>query len=79
LSDVSAFTARVAKATTGSATIEVRLGSPTGQLVGTAQVPSTGNAYTYTTTTTPLTRTTGRHDVYLVLGAGLRLATFSLQ
>jgi beta-glucosidase len=79
LSDVSTFTARTSKATAGATTIEVRLGSPTGQLIGTAQAASTGDAYTYATTTATLTRTTGRQDVYLVLGAGLRLSTFALQ
>ncbi|GIF01509.1 glycoside hydrolase family 3 protein [Paractinoplanes rishiriensis] len=79
LSDVSAVTVRASKATSGAGTIEVRLGSPTGQLLGTAQVASTGNAYTYATTSATLTRTTGRHDVYLVLSPGLRLATFALR
>jgi beta-glucosidase len=72
----TAFTARVAKASAGPGTVEVRLGSPTGRLLGTATVASTGNEYTYATTTARLDRVRGRHDVYLVLGAGVRLATF---
>jgi beta-glucosidase len=72
----TAFTARVAKETAGAGTVEVRLGSPTGRLLGTATVASTGDRYTYATATARLDRAGGRHDVYLVLGAGVRLATF---
>ncbi|MFE9204827.1 glycoside hydrolase family 3 C-terminal domain-containing protein [Micromonospora sp. NPDC007230] len=72
------FTARVAKASAGAGTIEVRLGSPTGRLLGTATVPSTGNAYAYATTTARLSVAPGIHDVYLVFRSDLRLATFSI-
>ncbi|MEU7901663.1 glycoside hydrolase family 3 C-terminal domain-containing protein [Actinoplanes sp. NPDC049118] len=70
----TALTARAA----GSGTIEVRLGSPTGRLLGTARLAATGGEYTYATTTARLARATGRQDVYLVLGAGLRLSTFKI-
>jgi beta-glucosidase len=73
------FTARTAKASPGTGTVQVRLDSPTGRLLGTAQVSSTGDVYAYATSTAPLARVTGRHDVYLVLGAGLRLATFTIR
>jgi beta-glucosidase len=72
----TAFTARVAKESAGAGTVEVRLGSPAGRLLGTAEVASTGDRYTYTTTGARLAPVRGRHDVYLVLGAGVRLATF---
>jgi beta-glucosidase len=72
----TAFTARVAKASAGPGTVEVRLGSPTGRLLGTATVASTGDKYTYATVNARLDRVRGRHDVYLVLGDGVRLATF---
>ncbi|GAA3351755.1 hypothetical protein GCM10020358_82650 [Amorphoplanes nipponensis] len=71
-----AFTARVAKETAGSGTVEVRLGSPSGRLLGTATVAGAGDRYAYATTTARLAPVRGRHDVYLVLGAGVRLATF---
>ncbi|MEU4221041.1 glycoside hydrolase family 3 C-terminal domain-containing protein [Actinoplanes sp. NPDC026623] len=71
----TAFTARVA----GSGTIEVRVGSPTGRLLGTARPAATADEYTYATTTARLGRAAGRQDVYLVLGAGLRLATFKIE
>jgi beta-glucosidase len=79
LADPGTFTARIAKEGPGSATIQVRLDSPTGPLLGTAQVPSTGDVYSYTTVTAPLAAATGRHNVYLVLGDGVRVATFSLS
>jgi beta-glucosidase len=75
----SALRARVAKGSAGTGTIEVRLDSPTGRLLGTAQVPSTGDVYRYASVDAAVARAAGRHDVYLVLGAGVRLATFSLR
>ena len=75
---VTTFTARAAKASAGNGTIQIRLDSPTGPLAGTATVASTGSVYTYTTTSASLTGARGRHDVYLVFGSNLRLATFSI-
>jgi beta-glucosidase len=73
------FTGRVAKAGAGAGSIEIRLDSPTGRLLGTAAVPSTGDDYTYVTTSVPLARVTGEHDVYLVFGAALRLSSFTIR
>jgi beta-glucosidase len=72
------FTGSAAKASSGGGTVQIRLDSPTGRLVGTATVASTGDVYSYTPISTDLRGVTGRHDVYLVLDAGIRLATFSL-
>ncbi|GAA2898671.1 beta-glucosidase [Actinoplanes cyaneus] len=63
----------------GSGTVEARLGSPTGRLLGTATVSDTGGIYSYSTVSAPLTPVTGRRDVVLVLGPGLRLASFSIR
>ncbi len=72
------FTARVAS--TGVGTVEVRLGSPTGRLVGTAHTGGTGSSYDYGTVTADLAAAAkGRTDVYLVLSHGLRLATFAVR
>jgi beta-glucosidase len=68
----SEFTARVA----GSGTVQVRLGSPTGRLLGTAEVADTGDKYTYATVRARLAPVRGRHDIHLVLTDGVRLATF---
>ncbi|ASW53890.1 glycoside hydrolase family 3 protein [Plantactinospora sp. KBS50] len=73
------FTAKVARAAAGDGTIEVRLGSPTGRLLGTATVPSTGDKYTYATTSATLARSGGIQDVYLVFGSALRLSEFSIR
>ncbi|MBG0561031.1 glycoside hydrolase family 3 protein [Actinoplanes aureus] len=69
------FTARAS----GAGTVQVRLGSPTGRLLGTATLADTGGIYQYATVTAPLARATGRQDVYLVPSPGLRLATFSIR
>lgn len=74
--DARTFTARTAARAAG--TVEVRLGSPTGPLAGTAHVAPTGGVYSYATTTAALHGAKGHHDVYLVFGGGLRLSTFSL-
>ncbi|WP_405882084.1 glycoside hydrolase family 3 C-terminal domain-containing protein [Streptomyces sp. NBC_01136] len=71
------FGARVAGA---SGTVEVRLGSPTGPLAGTARTDGTSSPYAYTTVTTALSGAAkGRTDVYLVLSGGVRLSTFRLR
>ncbi|WNV88454.1 glycoside hydrolase family 3 C-terminal domain-containing protein [Umezawaea sp. Da 62-37] len=74
------FSAKVSRAAAGSASIEVRLGDPVhGEVVGTAAVASTGNVYTYGTTTAALSQARGRQDVYLVFTGDLRVASFSLK
>ncbi|MET7397462.1 glycoside hydrolase family 3 C-terminal domain-containing protein [Dactylosporangium sp. NPDC005572] len=61
-------------------TVQVRLDNPrTGPVLATLTVPSTGDPYAYTTVTGALARATGRHDVYLVFGGPVRLATFALR
>jgi len=72
------FTASAAKADSGDGAIQIRLDSPTGPLVGTATVTSTGSVYTYAPTSTAIRGSSGRHDVYLVFSSGMRLVTFSL-
>ena len=79
LGQATTFTARVAKAEAGTGSIQVRLDSPTGPIAGTASVDSTGNVYTYATASATLSGATGTHDVYLVFGSDLRLATFSIS
>jgi beta-glucosidase len=75
-----AFTARTARADAGSATVEIRLGNPvSGRLIGTAQIPATGDKYSYTTTTASLSGASGRHDVYFVFTGNARVSTFALR
>lgn len=77
LRHATAFTASTAALT--ASTVEVRLDSPTGRLLGTAPVTATGDVYRYATTTAKLARAGGRHDVYLVFGGALRVSTFSIR
>lgn len=51
-------------------TLEVRLDSPTGALVGTVTVPNTGGWMTYREVVAPIQRTTGLHNVVLVARGG---------
>ena len=74
---MTGFTAQAAKATAGAGSVRIRLGSPTGRLVGAATVESTGDVYTYAPVTATLNEARGRHDVYLVYDGDLRLSTFS--
>lgn len=55
------------------------MGSPTGRLLGTATVPSTGDDYRYVTTSTEVARVVGTHDVFLVFDSPQRLAEFSIR
>ena len=58
---------RVSAGPEGGGRIEARIGSPTGQLIATTPVNSTGGWFTFATTaTTPITVPAGKHDVYLV-------------
>ena len=56
--------ARVASAAAGG-TIQLRLDSPTGPLVGACAVPGTGGWQTWTTQSCKVVGTTGVHDLYL--------------
>jgi len=76
LRHASTFTARVAG---GAGTIQVRLGSPTGPLAGTATFAGTADKYTYTTVSARLRGADGRRAVYLVFTGDLRIDTFSLR
>ncbi|WP_405407924.1 PQQ-dependent sugar dehydrogenase [Streptomyces decoyicus] len=55
ISDATSLTARVASAGSGG-TLEIRSGSPTGRLLGSAKVEPTGSWETYQDVTTALTR-----------------------
>ncbi len=65
----AAFSARVASSTSGG-TIEVRLGSPNGQLVGTLAVGNTGGWQNWVTRTARIDNISGVHDVYLKFTGG---------
>lgn len=60
----SNFRARVSSETQGG-TIEIRAGGPTGTILGTVLVPSTGSWTTFTTVSTRITSTSGNRDIFL--------------
>ncbi|WP_437585241.1 glycoside hydrolase family 43 protein [Sorangium sp. So ce1000] len=63
------FDARVASATSGGS-IELRLDSATGTLVGTCMVQGTGGWQTWVTTSCAVDGATGIHDLYLKFTGG---------
>ena len=65
-SDVAKVEVRVSNGTGETNSIEIRLGSPGGTLLGTVSVPATGSWETYTTETCDLIYTNDLKDVYLV-------------
>ncbi|MER7729129.1 lectin [Streptomyces sp. NPDC096323] len=70
LGNTAKFTARVSSAGAGG-TIEVRAGSPTGTVLGTATVPVTGDWETFQDVTTDLShQPTGATSLFLVFKGG---------
>ncbi len=59
-----------AAANNGGSSIEVRLDSPTGTLIGTVDIAATGGWQDWQTMSASLTKTSGVHDVYLVFKGG---------
>ena len=76
LNGVTAFNARTASGA-GGGTISIHLDSPTGTLIGTAQVPPTGGWQSWSTETVPVSGAAGYHNVYLVFSAGFNVEWFS--
>ncbi|WP_152344620.1 carbohydrate-binding protein, partial [Mycobacterium tuberculosis] len=68
-SGATGFSARVASATSGG-TIEIRLDSIDGPLVGTCVVPGTGGWQTWVTVNASVSGVSGSHDLYLKFTGG---------
>lgn len=66
----TSFKARVSSATTGG-TIEIRLDSENGTLLGTCVVSPTGGWDNYVDVTCPITVATGKHDIYFKFSGGV--------
>ncbi|MFG1883933.1 ThuA domain-containing protein [Micromonospora sp. NPDC049102] len=66
LTGIQSFSARVGAPAGGGGTLELRVDSPTGQLVGSATVTSTGGYATFATVTGGVTAPTGTRTLYLV-------------
>jgi len=56
---------RLSTVATGN-TVEIRLGSPTGTIIGTATLPNTGGWTVYQTITCPVSNVKGLQNIYLV-------------
>ena len=63
----TSFTARVAASAAGG-TIQIRLGSQTGTLVGTCNVSATGGTQTWADTTCTISGASGVNDLFFVFG-----------
>lgn len=61
----------------GTANIELRLNSPTGNLVGTLQVTSTGDWNTYQEQTCNIDKVTGVNDLYLLFSGAVNIDWFT--
>ncbi|MEU4448985.1 glycoside hydrolase family 3 C-terminal domain-containing protein [Actinosynnema sp. NPDC050801] len=72
------LTARVANPDAPT-TVEVRLGGPTGRVVGTLAVPTTADKYSWTRISAPLRGATGRQDVYLVFTGKARIDNLTVE
>ncbi|MFD8493740.1 glycoside hydrolase family 3 C-terminal domain-containing protein [Amycolatopsis sp. NPDC059657] len=73
------FIASASKSGSGTARITVRLDDPVrGRVLGTVEVASTGDKYTFTKIGAELARAGGRHDVYLQFDAPVTLSWFQL-
>lgn len=66
LTGIQSFSARVGAPAGGGGTLELRVDSPTGQLVGSATVTATGGYATFATVTGGVTAPTGTRTLYLV-------------
>ena len=73
------FTAQAALDAPADATVELRVGSPTGAVFGRATVAPTGSVYSYRPVTASVSAPAGTGDLYLVLGKGVRISSFSLR
>jgi hypothetical protein len=78
LNGVNYFATRVASDGLGGS-IQIRLDSPTGALVGTCPVPVTGGWQTWTNQYCNISPTNGFHNVYLVYTGGAGNWLFNIQ
>ncbi|MFZ5988939.1 MAG: non-reducing end alpha-L-arabinofuranosidase family hydrolase, partial [Bacillota bacterium] len=73
----TSFKAMVANA--GTTNIELRLNSPTGTLIGTLPVESTGDWNTYQEQTCSISKVTGENDLYLVFKGAVNIDWFKFE
>ncbi|WP_432834646.1 PQQ-dependent sugar dehydrogenase [Dactylosporangium sp. CA-092794] len=79
LNNATAFTARVSSGGTGG-TLQLRTGSPTGTVIGSATVPVTGSWETFTTVGGPISAApAGTTSLYLTFSGSTTAALFDLD
>ncbi|HWE03786.1 MAG TPA: carbohydrate-binding protein [Tepidisphaeraceae bacterium] len=71
---VSTFSADISTIASEAGSIQLRLDSPTGALIGTLKAASTGSWENYTLQSTKVTGATGVHNLYLVYVGGKGVA-----
>ncbi|MHB8064913.1 MAG: glycoside hydrolase family 11 protein [Ruminiclostridium sp.] len=72
----SSFKSRVASENSSSTTIQLRLGSQTGALIGSLNVPSTGGWNTYKELSTTVSGASGTKDLYLCFNGAVNVDSF---
>ena len=78
-SGASTFKARVAYGGDSSTTIQLRLGSPTGTLIGSLNVESTGGWDDYRELSTTVSGASGEKDCYLCFNGPVNIDSFALE
>jgi hypothetical protein len=78
-SGANAFKARVAYGGDNSTTIELRLGSPTGTLIGSLNVESTGGWDSYKELSTTVSGASGEKDLYLCFDGPVNIDSFVFE
>lgn len=73
----STFKSRVAYGGNSSTTIQLRLGSPTGTIIGSLNVPSTGGWDTYKELSTTVSGASSTQDLYLCFNGPVNIDSFS--
>mgnify|MGYP000751596767 CR=1 FL=1 len=75
----NAFKAKVANGNTTATTIQLRLGSSSGTLIGSLSVPSTGGWNTYEELSTTVSGASGTKDLYLCFNGPVNIDSFSFE
>ena len=78
-SGATSFKARVAYGGDGSTTIQLRLGSPTGTLIGSLNVESTGGWDSYKELSTTISDASGEKDLYLCFNGPVNVDSFVFE
>ena len=70
LTNMNSLVVRGASKNTSGGTVEIRIDNLTGTVIGTLDVASTGDWQKFTSFTAGITKTSGKHDVYMIFKGG---------